>query len=65
MDEIRQLTVEILEQLDLMSPDEIESMREEWLSALSMKDKEQIERVEDYVNAVCDVGIIRVMKRTA
>lgn len=62
MTEVERMTVELLEEMDDMSPEDIENFRREWFEKL---EPEQIrnEKVDDYVNAVCDVAISRAKKR--
>ena len=60
MTEVERMTVELLEEMDDMSPEDIENFRREWFEKL---EPEQIRKVDDYVNAVCDVAISRAKKR--
>ena len=62
MTEVERLTMELLKEMDDMSPEDIENFRKEWFEKL---EPEQIrnEKVDDYVNAVCDVAISRAKKR--
>ena len=64
MTEVERMTAELLEEMDDMSPEDIENFRREWFEKL---EPEQIrnEKVDDYVNAVCDVAISRAKKRLA
>ena len=57
MTEVERMTVELLEEME-----DIENFRREWFEKL---EPEQIrnEKVDDYVNAVCDVAISRAKKR--
>lgn len=63
MDEIRELTVELLREFDGMEPEMIEGLREEWLKQLKASDAERYQKVEGFVNAVCDVAINRARRK--
>lgn len=66
MDErVYRTTVEILLELDKMKPEEINSLRKEWLDELETRKNELkgFNRVKNYVNVVCDTAIDRVNRR--
>lgn len=63
MTEVEKLTVELLREFDGMSPETIEDLRTEWIEQLKAGDPEMYQRVEGFVNAVCDVAIDRAKKR--
>lgn len=63
MTEAEKLTIELLNELDGMSPEIIEEIRTEWIDQLKAGDAERYQGVEDFVNAVCDVAIDRAEKR--
>lgn len=67
MDErVAEMTKELLLEFDEMVPEEIDSLRKEWLEELENKKSEfkGFERVVCYVNAVCDVAISRANRKT-
>lgn len=62
MTEIEKMTVELLNEMDGMSPQNIEELRTEWIEQLKAGNAERYQRVEGFVNAVCDVAIDRTKK---
>ncbi len=62
MTEVERLTIELLNELDGMSPEVIEGLRTEWIEQLKGGNAERYQRVEGFVNAVCDVAIDRTKK---
>jgi hypothetical protein len=68
MDErVYRMTEEILLELDKMKPEEINSLREEWLGELENR-RDELQcfvSVKNYVNVVCDTAIDRVNRRIA
>ena len=64
MTEVERMTVELLKEMDDMLPEAIENFRKEWFEKL---EPGQIwnEKVDNYVNAVCDVAISRAKRRLA
>lgn len=63
MTEVEKLTIELLHEFDGMLPETIEELRTEWLEEIKARDAERFPRVENYVNAVCDVAIDRAKKK--
>lgn len=63
MKEIEKLIIELLHEFDRMSLETIEDLRTEWIDQLKDGDTERYQRVESFVNAVCDVAINRVKKQ--
>lgn len=63
MTEVEKMTVELLEEMEDMSPDTIENFRREWFEKL--RQQPQNEKVDKYVNALCDVAINRAKRRIA
>ena len=64
MPEIERLTTELLMEMDDMSPEAIENLRKEWFEKLE-PGQIRNEKVDNYVNAVCDVVISRAKRRLA
>lgn len=64
MTEVERMTVELLKEMDDMLPENIENFRKEWFEKLE-PGQIQNEKVDNYVNAVCDVAINRAKKRLA
>nr|DAV00757.1 MAG TPA: hypothetical protein [Caudoviricetes sp.] len=58
------MTVELLKEMDDMLPENIENFRKEWFEKLE-PGQIRNEKVDNYVNAVCDVAINRAKKRLA
>ena len=58
------MTVELLKEMDDMLPENIENLRKEWFEKLE-PGQIRNEKVDNYVNAVCDVAINRAKKRLA
>ena len=64
MPEIERLTMELLMEMDDMLPEVIENFRKEWFEKLE-PGKIRNEKVDNYVNAMCDVAIGRAKRRLA
>nr|DAZ43253.1 MAG TPA: hypothetical protein [Caudoviricetes sp.] len=64
MPEIERLTMELLMEMDDMLPEAIENFRKEWFEKLE-PGQIRNEKVDNYVNAVCDVAISRAKRRLA
>lgn len=64
MPEIERLTMELLMEMDDMLPEAIENFRKEWFEKLE-PGQIRNEKVDNYVNAVCDVAINRAKRRLA
>lgn len=64
MPEIERLTMELLMEMDDMLPEAIENFRKEWFEKLE-PGQIRDEKVDNYVNAVCDVAINRAKRRLA
>lgn len=64
MTEVERMTVELLKEMDDMLPENIENLRKEWFEKLE-PGQIRNEKVDNYVNAVCDVAINRAKKRLA
>lgn len=64
MTEIERMTVELLKEMDDMLPEDIENFRKEWFEKLE-PGQIRNEKVDNYVNAVCDVAINRAKRRLA
>ena len=64
MTEVERMTVELLKEMDDMLPENIENFRKEWFEKLE-PGQIRNEKVDNYVNAVCDVAINRAKKRLA
>lgn len=64
MTEVERMTVELLKEMDDMLPENIENFRKEWFEKLE-PGQSRNEKVDNYVNAVCDVAINRAKKRLA
>ncbi len=63
MDENRELVMYMLQELDVMSQEELEEFRGIWLEEIKKQSSEMFARVEKFVNAICDVAIDRVNRR--
>lgn len=63
MTEVEKLTIELLNELDGMSPEFIEGLRVEFVAGINREDPEKWKKVERYVNAVCDTAIDRANKQ--
>lgn len=63
MSDNEERTVEILKDMDGMSPEKIEDIRKQFNSKLQKEDPERYHRIEEYVNALCDVAINRAKKQ--
>lgn len=61
MTEVERMTVELLKEMDNLSPEDIENFRKEWFEKLEPGQIHN-EKVDNYVNAVCDVAISRAKK---
>lgn len=64
MPEIERLTMELLMEMDDMLPEAIENFRKEWFEKLE-PGQIRNEKVDNYVNTVCDVAINRAKRRLA
>ena len=64
MTEVERMTVELLKEMDDMLPENIENFRKERFEKLE-PGQIRNEKVDNYVNAVCDVAINRAKKRLA
>lgn len=64
MEEIEKMTMELLKEMEDMDPATIECFRQDWFNR-SDDDKLRSERVDNYVNALCDVAIARALERSA
>ena len=64
MTEVERMTVELLKEMDDMLPENIENFRKELFEKLE-PGQSRNEKVDNYVNAVCDVAINRAKKRLA
>lgn len=64
MPEIERLTMELSMEMDDMLPEAIENLRKEWFEKLE-PGQIRNEKVDNYVNAVCDVAISRAKRRLA
>ena len=62
MSEVEKITVELLKEMDDMSPETIENFRKEWFERLELR-KIRNKKVDNYVNAVCDVAINRAKRK--
>ena len=64
MTEVERMTVELLKEMDDMLPEDIENFRKEWFEKLE-PGQIRNEKVDNYVNTVCDVAINRAKRRLA
>ena len=64
MTEAETMTMELLKEMDDMSPEAIENVRREWFEK-SESSRIRSEKVDNYVNTICDVAIARALKRRA
>ena len=62
-----EMTKTFLNELEGMTPEEIEQLRIEWVEEIVNRKAElkSFENVTDYVNAICDVAVNRAKKRLA
>lgn len=68
MDEkLDKITIDFLEMLNGMNLEDIEQIKAEWLNELADKKSKfkDYESAKNYVDAVCDVAIIRAKKKQA
>ncbi len=62
MTQVERMVVDLLKEMDDMSPEAIENLRREWFENPV---KIRSDKVDNYVNAVCDVAIMRAKRRLA
>ena len=64
-EKLDEMTRELLLAFDDADPEEIDRLRNEWLTELKSRKSElqKPDRAVDYVNAICDVAIERVKRR--
>ena len=60
--EVERMTVDLLKEMDDLSPEAIENFRREWFEKPE-QGKVHSEKVDNYINVVCDVAIERANKR--
>ena len=60
--EVERMTVDLLKEMDDLPPEATENFRREWFEK-SEQGKVRSEKVDNYVNVVCDVAIERANKR--
>ncbi len=62
MKEVEKMTAELLREMDDMSPETIENFRKDWFEKEKRK-KLRSEKVDNYVNALCDCAIARAKRK--
>lgn len=62
MSEIDKMTLDLLADMEDMTPEQIEQIRTEWFDKMEREDKETTFRVGEFINVLCDVAINRAKK---
>lgn len=60
--EVEKMTAELLREMDDMLPETIENFRKDWFEKEKRK-KLRSEKVDNYVNALCDRAIARAKRK--
>ncbi|MBO5371977.1 MAG: hypothetical protein J6A75_04555 [Lachnospiraceae bacterium] len=65
MNEMEKLIAELLHEMDDMSAEVIEEIKDTWLEQLKIElnSTERFQRIEKFVNVVCDVAIDRANRK--
>ena len=57
MSEVQLMAVELLEEMEDMTPEQIEQIRTEWFDKMEKEDRDTTFRVGKFIHILCDMAI--------